>query len=122
MQWVTIITNALEDEAARGEAEAAVANRGPVSQRRRRRGASPNASATSVTRHLALEQHEDRRAALVRADGLVLAIQRVVPGRLRGKPSTCDEGLNQHATGRHRCRLLLLRGRGGTRAARLGRP
>ena len=39
MQWVTIITYCLEDEAASGKAEAAVANRGPVSQRRRRRGA-----------------------------------------------------------------------------------
>ena len=49
MQWVTIITYGLEDEAASGKAEAAVANREPVSQRRRRRGALPNASATSVT-------------------------------------------------------------------------
>ena len=44
MQWVTIITYCLEDEAASGKAEAAVANRGPVSQRRRRRGALPNFS------------------------------------------------------------------------------
>ena len=50
MQWVTIITYCLEDEAASGKAEAAVANREPVSQRRRRRGALPNANATSVTR------------------------------------------------------------------------
>ena len=42
MQWVTIMTYCLEDEVA-------VANRGPVSQRRRRRGASPNAKATSAT-------------------------------------------------------------------------
>ena len=50
MQWVTITTYCLEDEAASGKAEAAVANREPVSQRRRRRGALPNANATSATR------------------------------------------------------------------------
>ena len=50
MQWVTIITYCFEDEAASGQAEAAVANRAPVSRRRRRRGALPNANATSVTR------------------------------------------------------------------------
>ena len=49
MQWATIITCCLEDEAASGKAEAAVANGGPASQRRGRRGALPNASATSVT-------------------------------------------------------------------------
>ena len=53
MQWVTIITYCLEDEAASGKAEAAVANREPVSQRRRRRGALPNANATSVTQRRA---------------------------------------------------------------------
>ena len=50
MQWVIIITYCFEDEAASGQAEAAVANREPVSQRRRRRGALPNANATSATR------------------------------------------------------------------------
>ena len=53
MQWVTIITYCLEDEAASGKAEAAVANREPGSQRRRRRGALPNANATSATRRAA---------------------------------------------------------------------
>ena len=52
MQWVTIITYCLEDEAASGKAEAAVANREPVSQRRGRRGAVRNVSATSVTQML----------------------------------------------------------------------
>ena len=53
MQWVTIITYCLEDEAASGKAEAAVANREPVSKRRRKRGALPHANATSVTQSAA---------------------------------------------------------------------
>ena len=50
MQWVTIVTYCLEDEAASGKAEAAVAYREPGSQRRTRRGALPNGRATSTTR------------------------------------------------------------------------
>ena len=41
MQWVTIVTYCFENEAASGQAEEAVANREPGSQRRRRRGVSP---------------------------------------------------------------------------------
>ena len=62
MQWVTIMTYCFEDEAASGKAEAAVANREPVSQRRRRRGALPNANATSVTQPAARAVHASHRA------------------------------------------------------------
>ena len=50
MQWVTSVTYCCGSEAASGQAEEAEANGEPGSQSRQRRGASPNATATSVTR------------------------------------------------------------------------